>query len=115
MAVKSASPTGNPQRGQRVKAYLRLPFFPPSVLKSRAFSARLVAGERKGVMVPDSAVITKDGRNFVFLLQGAQILSRDVDGFPADNRNFFIVKGVAPGNSLILNANDVREGTMRIW
>ncbi len=65
-------------------------------------------------MVPDSAVITRDGKNFVFLLQGNQVVSRDVDGFPADARNFFIVKGVAPGNNLILDANNAREGTMRI-
>ena len=115
VAIRSAGPSERPQRGQRVKVYLRLPFFPPSALRSRAFSARVVAGEQHGVMVPDSAVITKGGRNYVFLLQGNQILSRDVDGFPADDRNFFIVKGVAPGNSLILDARDVQEGTLRVW
>ena len=114
VAVKSASPAGNSEHGHTVKVYLRLPFFPPSVLKSRAFSARVVAGEQQGVMVPDSAVITKEGKNFVFLLQGNTVLSKDVDGFPAGGRNFFIIKGVAPGNSLIRDAVNVVEGTLRI-
>ncbi|MCR5346435.1 MAG: hypothetical protein K6E38_01545 [Fretibacterium sp.] len=102
-------------RGQKIKVFLRLPFFPPSVLRSRAFSARVVTGDQYGVMVPDSTVITKDGRNFVFLLQGGSIISKDVDGFPADEKNFFIVNGVAPGNSLILDADRVQAGTRQLW
>ena len=111
----SQGPAGSPSQGQKIKVYLRLPFFPPSVVKSRAFSARVVAGNQRGVMVPDSAVIMREGRNVVYIVQGNRVLSQDVDGFPADARNFFIVKGVAPGNKLILDAGNVQEGLLRIW
>ncbi|MBR1671513.1 MAG: hypothetical protein IJ702_01160 [Fretibacterium sp.] len=121
VAFKSAGParaaasSQDSLRGQKIKVYLRLPFFPPALLRSRAFSARVVTGDQYGVMVPDSAVITKDGRNFVFLLQGSNIISQDVDGFPADEKNFFIVKGVSPGNSLLLDADSAQEGPRRMW
>ena len=121
VAFKSTGPAQgtnsqqDPLRGQKIKVYLRLPFFPPSVLRSRAFSARVVTGDQYGVMVPDSTVITKDGKNFVFLLQGSSVISQDVDGFPADEKNFFIVKGVAPGNSLILDADHAQDGLGRMW
>ena len=101
--------------GQKVKVCLKLPFFPPEALRSRSFSARVVAGDQQGVMVPDSTVITKDGRNVVFLLQGNRILSRDVEGFPADTGHFFIVRGVMPGNKLILDADTIQESIVRIW
>ena len=101
--------------GQKVKVCLRLPFFPPEALRSRSFSARVVAGDQQGVMVPDSTVITKDGRNVVFLLQGNRVLSRDVEGFPAGMGHFFIVRGVMPGNKLILDADTIQESIVRIW
>ncbi|MBQ3763513.1 MAG: hypothetical protein II869_00915, partial [Synergistaceae bacterium] len=53
VAVKSS--------GQKLKVYLRLPFFPPSVLRSRKFTASVITDVQKGVMVPDTAVITKEG------------------------------------------------------
>ena len=101
--------------GQKVKVCLRLPFFPPEALRSRSFSARVVAGDQQGVMVPDSTVITKDGRNVIFLLQGNRVLSRDVEGFPAGMGHFFIVRGVMPGNKLILDADTIQESIVRIW
>lgn len=101
--------------GDRIKVYLRLPFFPPSLLRSRSFSARVVTENQRGVMVPDSAVVTREGKNVAFILQGNQILQRDVEGFPAGVGNFFIVKGVEPGNKLILDAGNVQGQSQVIW
>lgn len=101
--------------GQKIKVCLRLPFFPASVLRSRAFSCRVVAGDLQGVMIPDSAVVMREGKNVVFLVQGSQVLSQDVEGFPADDRHFFITKGVTPGNKLILNADKNLAGVIRLW
>ena len=105
--------------GQKLKVYLRLPFFPPSVLKSRGFTASVVTDIQKGVMVPDTAVITRNGKNMVFVVQGNSPELRAVEGFPADERNFFIEKGVEPGNKLILNADSLSQNwgdeNIRIW
>ena len=92
---------------QKVKVYLRLPFFPPNILRSRFFTASVVTDVQKGVMVPDTAVITLKGKNMVFIVEGNTPILREVEGFPADDENFFIEKGVQPGNKLILNADTI--------
>lgn len=107
VAVKSS--------GQKLKVYLRLPFFPPEMLRSRRFTASVVTDVQKGIMVPDTAVITKDGKNQVFLLQGNNPVMKVVEGFPADDKNFFIEKGVRYGDKLILNAGMVAGKYDRIW
>ena len=107
VAVKSS--------GQKLKVYLRLPFFPPSMLKSRRFAASVVTDIQKGIMIPDTAVITRNGKNQVFLLQGNSLISHDVEGFPADEENFFIEKGVSHGDKLILDAGMVKDEHERIW
>ncbi len=107
VAVKSS--------GQKRKVYLRLPFFPPSLLRSRRFTASVVTDIQKGIMIPDTAVITKGGKNKVFLLQGNSLISHDVEGFPADEENFFIEKGVRHGDKLILDAGAVKDENGRIW
>lgn len=101
--------------GRKIKVCLRLPFFPPSLLHSRSFSCRVVAGDLQGVMLPDTAVVTRDGRNIVFLVQGSRVVSQDVEGFPADDKHFFITKGVTPGNKLILNADKELSDVIRLW
>lgn len=106
VAVKSS--------GQKLKVYLILPFFPPNVLRSRSFKASVVTDVQKGIMVPDTAVITREGKNKVFILQGNSPVLQDVEGFPADEKNFFIEKGVRHGDKLILDANRINEKE-RIW
>lgn len=111
VAVKSS--------GHKLKVYLRLPFFPPNILRSRGFSASVVTGIQYGVMVPDTAVIMRDGKNMVFLVQGNSPELREVEGFPGpdEEKNFFIEKGVVPGNKLILNAGSFNplDENIRIW
>ena len=111
VAVKSS--------GQKLKVYLRLPFFQPNILRSRSFTASVVTDIQKGVMVPDTAVITREGKNMVFIVQGNSPELRAVEGFPADDKNFFIEKGISPGNKLILNADSlsrtIGDENIRIW
>ncbi len=106
--------------GQKIKVYLNLPFFPPNVLKSRAFTATVVTSVEQGVLVPDTAVITREGKNMVYLLQGNSPVLQVVEGFPADDNNFFIESGVKHGNKLILNADQLNlinrdNDVERIW
>ncbi|MBQ3450091.1 MAG: hypothetical protein IJG34_09390 [Synergistaceae bacterium] len=106
--------------GQKIKVYLRLPFFPPNVLRSREFKASVVTAVEQGVMVPDTAVITKEGKNMVYVVQGNSPTLQAIEGFPADDKNFFIEKGIKHGSKLILNAdtlNSVNKDSSaeRIW
>ena len=111
VAVKSS--------GQKLKVYLRLPFFPPELLKSRSFTASVVTDIQKGVMIPDTAVITREGKNMVFVVNGNSTELRAIEGFPAEDGNFFIEKGIQPGTKLILNADTiifhVKDENLRIW
>ena len=111
VAVKSS--------GQKLKVYLRLPFFPPDILKSRFFSASIVTDVQKGVMVPDTAVITHGGKNIVFVVNGNNIERRAIEGFPAEDGNFFIDKGIQPGTKLIFNADaimrNLNDENFKIW
>ena len=107
VAVKSS--------GQKLKVYLRLPFFPPSVLRSRKFTASVITDVQKGVMVPDPAVITKEGKNQVYVLEGNSPVAKEVEGFPADEKNFFIEKGVRHGEKLILDAEVIKNENERLW
>jgi len=105
--------------GQKLKVYLRLPFFPTEVLKSRLFTASVITDIQKGVMVPDTAVITREGKNMVFIVNGNSTELHAIEGFPADEGSFFIEKGIQPGTKLILNADtlifNVKDENLRIW
>ena len=101
--------------GQKIKVYITLPFFPPSLLNSRAFSCNVLTGDRQGVLIPDTAVILRDGKMGVFMVQGSVTEFVEIEGFPADEQNFFITKGVLPGNVVVLNAGKVKPGVVRLW
>ncbi|MBQ4470417.1 MAG: hypothetical protein II917_09815 [Synergistaceae bacterium] len=102
-------------QGQKLKVYLRLPFFPPEALRSRKFFAAVICGVQQGVMVPDTAVITREGKNMVFIVKGNSPELKIIEGFPADDNNYFIENGVEPGNKLILNADNIKADNTRIW
>jgi hypothetical protein len=101
--------------GQKVKIYVTLPFFPPNVLMTRFFSCSVMTGNRQGVSVPDSAVVLREGKLGVFMVQGSVAEFTEIEGFPADEDNFFITKGVVPGNVIVRYADKVREGVIRPW
>ena len=108
VAVKSSA--------QKFKVYLRLPFFPPEVLRSRLFTAQVVTDVQKGVMVPDSAVIMRNGKNMIFIVKGNTPELQEVEGFPTGDEEFFIEEGVQPGTKLILNADKINlDENLRIW
>ena len=85
------------------------------MLRSRAFKASVVTDIQKGIMVPDTAVITREGKNKVFIVQGNSAVIREVEGFPADEKNFFIEKGVRQGDKVILEAEMIKDINGRFW
>ncbi|MDR1377824.1 MAG: hypothetical protein LBJ36_02070 [Synergistaceae bacterium] len=101
--------------GQKAKVYITLPFFPPEALRSRSFFCSVLTGDRHGVSLPESAVIVREGKLGVFMVQGSVTEFTEVEGFPAGEGNFFITKGVVPGNVVLLYANNAKEGVIRLW
>jgi hypothetical protein len=94
---------------------MTLPFFPASIITARGFSCSVLTGNRRGVSVPDSAVILREGKMGVLMVQGSMTEFTEVEGFPTDGDNFFITKGVLPGNVVVLRADKVKEGVVRLW
>jgi len=117
-------PDGKPKRaavrayrdfGKRVKVYLTLPFFPASIISTRKFTGSVLTGSRQGVAVPDTAVIMRGGRTGVLMVLGGMTEFREVEGFPIEGNKFFITSGVLPGNVVVLHADGIREGIIRLW
>jgi len=101
--------------GKMVQVQLTLPFFPASIISTRSFTGSVVTGSRQGVSVPDTAVVMRGGRMAVLMVLGGVTELREVEGFPIDGDNFFITRGVLPGNVVVLRADGVREGSVRLW
>ena len=101
--------------GQKIKVYLTLPFFPASAISTRAFSCSVLTGNMRGVSVPDSAVILRGGKTGVLMVLGSMTEFTEVEGFPIEGDNFFITRGVLPGNVVVLHADRVKEGVVRLW
>ncbi|GHS98840.1 hypothetical protein AGMMS50276_21370 [Synergistales bacterium] len=101
--------------GLKIKLYLTLPFFPPSLMMSRAFSCSVLTGNRQGVSVPETAVVMRDKKMGVLLLEGRATKFTEIDGFQADEDNFFVVNGLSPGSLVVRYADKVKEGTVILW
>lgn len=101
-------------RESKVKLYLTLPFFPSGMIVSRELDLILETGEKTGVAVPETAVIIRDGRLGVLLVdEGVDF--RQVSGVPVEDGRFFITQGLKPGQIVVLNAQSGKEGKIRIW
>jgi hypothetical protein len=101
--------------GQKLKVYLTLPFFPPSVLTTRGFSCSALTGNMRGVSVPDSTVVFREGKMGVLMVRGSMTEFTEVAGFPTEKGNFFITEGLHPGSLVVLYADKVKEGVVRLW
>ena len=101
--------------GQKIKVYLTLPFFPASTILTRTFSCNVLTGSLRGVSVPDSAVIQRSGETGVLMVLGSMTEFNEVEGFPIEGNNYFITKGILPGNVVVLHADRIKEGAVRLW
>ncbi|MDI9370826.1 MAG: hypothetical protein GX181_10295 [Synergistaceae bacterium] len=101
--------------GARAKLYLTLPFFPVESVLSRGIKLLLESGESQGVVLPESAVLYREGRLGVLLVEGNVAGFREIIGLPVEGRRFFVQKGLRPGNLVVLDADGAKEGKIRLW
>lgn len=101
--------------GHRVKLYLSLPFFPVNIVKKRSVSYLISTEEHVGVSIPQSAVISREGKLGVFIVEGNYARFKEVKGIPLTDHLFFITSGLQPGNIVILKADHAREGRVELW
>lgn len=101
--------------GHRVKMYLSMPWFPPEMLLSRSYRLIVEAGESSGVVVPESAVTMRSGKNGAFVIKGSEAVFTEVEGRVIDGDRFLVAKGVKLGDAVIVNAESAREGRVKLW
>jgi hypothetical protein len=101
--------------GHKAKIHLNLPWFPPQVLLSRKHKLLVETGEDSGVAVPESAVGVKDGKKGAYVLKGAEASFVEVKGRIIDGSKFLVTEGVKLGDAVIVDADEAREGKVRLW
>ncbi len=99
----------------RAKVCLDMPYFPIDMVRSRETRFLVCSDEDSGLIVPDTAVTIRNGTYGVFELVGDRIVFRGVAGKPVGDGMFFVSSGLAPGNPVILNAENAEEKRVRLW
>lgn len=101
--------------GGKVKLYLTLPWFQPSLLMSRNYRLIIEAGSVEGAIVPETALLRKNGGLGVYLVRGSRVLFRPVAGKYLDGGNFLVTEGLSVGDAIVENAETAREGRIQLW
>ena len=97
--------------GHRVKLYLSLPFFPVNIVKKRSVSYLISTEEHVGVSIPQSAVISREGKLGVFIVEGNYARFKEV----IPDRSSFSLQVTSARNIVILKADHAREGRVELW
>lgn len=100
---------------ERAKVALDMPGFPMDMISSRSTQFLVCSDEDSGLVVPESAVVIRQGAYGVFELVGDQIIFRKVTGKPVKDGMFFVSSGLSPGNPVILDAANAEEKRVRLW
>lgn len=101
--------------GSMVKLYLTVPFFTENRVLSRKEDLFLYLGERKGVVVPERAVFTKEGKLWTYVVRGDTSEPRVVRGIPLQEGQFLATEGLNPGETVLADSAKGKEGVVRIW
>lgn len=101
--------------GARFKVYLTLPLFPLEFLDRRIASFILSGEEHVGVVLPESAVVHRQGRQGVFVVQGQTVSFREVLGLPVSGRQFLVTEGLKAGEVVVVRGARAKEGNVRLW
>lgn len=99
----------------KVKLYLTLSWFQPSLLISRNYNLIIEAGSVDGAVVPASALSQKNGSLGVYMIKGSRVVFCQVDGRHIDDGKFLITKGLSVGAAVIEDASAAREGRIQLW
>lgn len=99
----------------RVKLYLNLPWFQPQLLMSRNYRLIIEAGSIEGAVVPESALLKKNDALGVYIVRGARVLFRQVEGKHIEDGKFLVTNGLSVGDALVENAATAREGRIQLW
>ena len=101
--------------GARFKVYLTLPLFPLEFLEGRSRTFILSGEEHVGVVLPQTAVVHRRGKQAVFVVQGQTVSFREVLGLPVSDRQFLVTEGLKAGEVVVARGARAKEGKVRLW
>lgn len=101
--------------GELTKIYVTMPWFPPDLVLSRNYTLTIDAGLTKGALVPESAILEKNGSRGLYLVRGARVIFTPVEGVVIKNNRFLVTNGVSVGDAIVENAAEAREGRIQLW
>lgn len=99
----------------KAKIALDLPLFPLWLMEHRKINFYLCSGSESGVLVPDSAVVLREGKWGVYELLGNEIVWRAVDGTPEREGQFFVRSGLDLANPVVIDGANARERRVDLW
>ena len=101
--------------GKLTKFALAMPWFPPEMLKSRNYELIVDAGQTRGAMIPQSALLEKGGKKGVYMIRGARVVFAPVLGKTLNGGMFLVTKGISVGDAVVEDAASAREGRIQLW
>lgn len=99
----------------KVKLYLTLSWFQPSLLTSRNYRLVIEAGNIEGAVVPESALLQKGGSLGVYIIRRARVVFCTVKGKHIDGGRFLVTEGLSVGDAVVENSSAAREGRIQLW
>lgn len=101
--------------GKLTKFALAMPWFPPEMLMSRNYELIVDAGQARGALIPQSALLEKDGKTGVYMIRGARLAFAPVSGKMLSGGMFLVTKGISVGDAVVKDAASAREGRIQLW
>lgn len=101
--------------GPKVKVYLSLPSFPIGIPYTRAQEIEFSHGEEKGVVLPESAILQKEGKMGVFVFVSGKLEYHPVLGLPLPGARFLVTEGLRPGDLVLTRAEAGAERKVLLW
>lgn len=102
-------------RAGKIQFYVGMPWFPPTKMESRAYDLIVETGRSSGVVIAQSAVITRDGRQGALMIKGSDAVFVEVSGRPIDGGRFLVTEGLKLGDAVVVNAEETAEGRISLW
>ena len=87
--------------GKLTKFALAMPWFPPEMLMSRSYELIVDAGQTRGAMIPQSALLEKGGKKGVYMIRGARVVFAPVSGKTLNGGMFLVTKGISVGDAVV--------------
>ncbi|MDR0653189.1 MAG: efflux RND transporter periplasmic adaptor subunit [Synergistaceae bacterium] len=105
------------ESGTSAKVLLKVPWFPPQILMSRKYRLLVQTGEISGIAVPEAAVTVREGKQGVYVIKGAEsVFTEIIEGRVIDASQFLVISAdLKLGDVVIAEAEDAREGSVRLW